>query len=242
MFQKIKQTILNLARSPKAISEINAKTDEIYWSIVFNSAIADSTWFKTKSLNPGRWAAGYPLLYILYRVYNDIKPTSILEFGLGETSKLGYQYHHAFPQSSFTIIEQDEEWLRFFSNTVHNVNPNTVLLPIEQKKVGQFETKVYRGLTEKLLGKKFDLIIVDGPWGSQHYSRYQIIDVVENDLLAKDFVILFDDYDRPGEKETVSKLREVLKARNISFKEGLYWGMKGSILICSEKYKFLTSL
>ena len=79
--------------------EMLKKTDELNWSAIFNSAISGSSWFKKQSLYPGRWAAGYPFLYILFRVYNDIKPKRILEFGLGETSKLSYQYIEAHPES-----------------------------------------------------------------------------------------------------------------------------------------------
>ncbi|WP_221394279.1 hypothetical protein [Dyadobacter sp. NIV53] len=139
------------------------KTDETNWSIIFNSAISGSTWFKKQSLYPGRWAAGYPFLYILFRVYNDIKPRNILEFGLGETSKLSYQYHEASVGSKLTIIEQDQNWLNFFSNTIHNVVPNTILLNLEYKSIEGFETKVYEGLLQKLNSEKFDFILVDGP-------------------------------------------------------------------------------
>ena len=242
MLRHIKNIILGQIKSYDLLKDVRKKTDEITWSAIFNSAIIDSSWFKIKSLNPGRWAAGYPMLYILYRVYNDIKPKSILEFGLGETSKLSYQYHEAFPESELTIIEQDQNWLNFFSKNIHNVIPNTVLLDIEYRNVNGFETKTYDGLIKKVKGKKFDFILVDGPWGSDHFSRYQVIDLVENDHLAHEFVIIIDDYDRKGEQETASKLREVFKSKGIAFVEEAYHGAKSTLLICSESYKFLASL
>lgn len=242
MLKHIKNVILGQIKSYDLLTDIRKKTDEITWSAIFNSAIIDSSWFKIKSLNPGRWAAGYPMLYILYRVYNDIKPKSILEFGLGETSKLSYQYHEAFPESELTIIEQDQNWLNFFSKNIHNVIPNTVLLDIEYRNVNGFETKTYDGLIEKVKGKKFDFILVDGPWGSDHFSRYQVVDLAENDHLADKFVIIIDDYDRKGEQETASKLREILKSKGITFVEEAYHGIKSTLLICSGSYKFLASL
>ncbi len=51
-----------------------------------------------------------------------------------------------------------------------------------------------------------------------------------------------DDYERTGEQETVKKLKEVFKNKGISFVEETYHGAKSTLLICSENYKFLTSL
>ena len=242
MLKFLKNIVRGQVRNYGLLEDIRKKTDEINWSIIFNSAITDSSWFKIKSLYPGRWAAGYPLLYILFRVYNDIKPKKILEFGLGETSKLSYQYHEAFSESELIIIEQDQNWLNFFSTNIHNVISNTILLDIEYKNIGGFETKTYEGLIQKVSGKKFDFILVDGPWGSEHFSRYQIVEIVENGNLADEFVIIIDDYERKGEQETVAKLKDIFKIKNISFVEETYHGIKSTLLICSENYKFLTSL
>lgn len=242
MIQTIKKIVANQVNGYKTLNDIRKKTEEIYWGTVFNSAISDSNWFKVKTLNPGRWAAGYPLLYILYRVYNDINPKNILEFGLGETSKLSYQYLEAFPEANLTIIEQDLNWLNFFSNKIHNVVPNTILLDLEYRQIEGHETKTYNGLIGQLKEKKFDFVIVDGPWGSEHFSRYQIVDVIENGLLEDNFIIIMDDYERTGEQETIGKVRELLKKKGLLFVEGEYSGVKNTLLICSESYKFLISL
>lgn len=242
MIKILRNVIAHQVRGYDAIKEINKKADEVYWAAVFNSAITDSKWFINQSLNPGRWAATYPFLYILYRVYNEIKPKNILEFGLGETSKLSYQYREAFPEANLTIVEQDQNWLNFFSTNIHNVVPNTLILELEHKAVNGHQSNVYKGLIDKIAGNRFDLVLVDGPWGSERYSRYQIVDVVENDLLAAEFAIIIDDCQRRGEKETAAKVKEVLKSKNVKFAEGMYSGVKDTMLICSENYKFLASL
>lgn len=242
MLKVLRDIIAHQVRGYDAIKEINRKTDELQWAAVFNSAITDSKWFVNQSLNPGRWAASYPFLYILYRVYNEIKPKNILEFGLGETSKLSYQYCEAFPEAKLTIIEQDENWLNFFSSNIHNVVPNTLVLELEHKAVYGHTTKVYKDLVEKVAGNKFDFVLVDGPWGSERYSRYQIADIVENGLLADQFAIIIDDCHRQGERDTAAKVKELLKEKNVKFAEGMYSGVKDTLLICSENYKFLTSL
>lgn len=82
------------------IKEIRAKLlgddlsalEEIRWGQIYNSTIAGSEWLKDQSVSPGRWAVGYNYLYILYRILNDVKPTNILELGLGQSTKLMAQY------------------------------------------------------------------------------------------------------------------------------------------------------
>lgn len=242
MLKIIRDVIAHQVRGYEALKEINRKADEVYWSAIFNSATTDSQWFLKKTLNPGRWAATYPFLYILYRIYNEMKPKNILEFGLGETSKVSYQYREAFPEAKLTIIEQDEKWLNFFANNIHNIIPNTLVLEVEDKTVCGYTTKVYKDLMQKLAGNKFDFIVVDGPWGSERYSRYQIADIVEGGLLADQFAIIIDDCQRRGERDTAAKVKELLRSKDVKFAEGMYSGVKDTLLICSENYKFLTSL
>lgn len=218
------------------------RLDELNWANVFNSAIANSKWLHTQSFNPGRWAAGYPMLYILYRIYNDIKPKNILEFGLGESSKLAYQYIQHQPEALLTIVEQDQNWLDFFSKEIHDISANTLLLPVETQTRYGHQVLQYQNLLETLQQKKFDLMIVDGPFGSKHYSRPQIIDLVQHNLNHASFVIIIDDYEREGERETAAKLRETLSSHNIPFSEGVYAGQKQTLLICSKNFNFLTSL
>src|SRR5690606_1299906 len=136
--------------------------NELNWANVFNSAITDSPWLKNKSFNPGRWAAGYPMLYVLYRIYNDIKPKAILEMGLGESTKLAYQYKNKNTDASLVVIEQDGNWLNFFSNEIYDIKADTILLPLEKRSIKGYMVKTYKGLTEALPKVHFNLIVVDG--------------------------------------------------------------------------------
>ncbi len=231
-----------IIKNKEQLNIIERKTDEIYWSNVFNNSISDSSWLINKSFNPGRWAAGYPMLYILFRVYDMVKPHNIIEFGLGESSKITYQYNQHFKDSKYLIIEQDNEWLDFFSSQIFNVKKNTSILKIKEQKVHDNMSKVYENLQSVTLDNKYDLIIVDGPHGSLHYSRYQIVDLIKSNNLADDFIIIIDDYDRNGEKETVNEIFNLFKNNNINYVYGIYTGIKETIIICSEKFKFLASL
>ena len=96
--------------------------------------------------------------------------------------------------------------------------------------------------TNDFINEKFDLYIVDGPHGSERYSRYDIVSLISK-LNEKDqFIIIIDDTERQGEKDTVTDIKELLKTKNISYYQGNYIGNKCVTLIVSEKYKYSISM
>lgn len=219
-----------------------ARLDEVYWANILDFTIRGSEWFTQQSLSPGRWALGFPGLYILYRTLQEVRPRTILEFGLGESTKMTFQYHRHFKGTGLTVIEQDAEWAGFFGKNVFDVNKVVKIVPLEVKGEGDREHFSYKGLMSVISGKKYDLIVIDGPWGSKHNSRGQIINIIEADLLAKKFVILLDDTNRKGERETLAAIRETLDKKGVKWAEGVYRGEAYTSVICSAGYKFLTSL
>lgn len=231
-----------LERIRNILAGSSPREDEIYWGLIFNSAIASSDWLRNKSFYPGRWAAGYPLLYVLYRIYNDLKPRAVLEFGLGETTKLLAQYKRAHPDACARVIEQDRNWLDAFNRNYFNIQEYSSCLELEKRLVFGKESYTYKGLFECIKDTKYDFVIVDGPWGSDQYSRYQIVDVVENDLLCKEFILVIDDFERPGEKQTVRKLKEALDRKNIRYAVETYSGERATLVICTPGFHLATSL
>ena len=95
-------------------------------------------------------------------------------------------------------------------------------------------------LNSLVKNEKYDLIVIDAPFGSTKYSRPQILNLIEN--IENSFCILMDDYDRNGEKETIQELFSILYSSNIKFCSTIYSGSKEHILICSENWKFLTTM
>lgn len=245
MIKRIKK-IKNQLSKIDSLLDLAAKeqqtSNELLWANIFRDTIQGSSWFVKQNVSPGRWALGYPALYILYRILNDVKPKSILEFGLGESSKLTYQYKISSEDVKLMIIEQDDNWLHFFSENNFDVKEYTRILPIKKETFLGHEINIYDGLLESINERKYNLILIDGPWGSPNYSRKQILDIIENDLLDKEFIILIDDSHRIGEQQTISELKKKLQNKKNEFVEGCYSGQKSISLICSENYKFITSL
>mgnify|MGYP000861687088 CR=1 FL=1 len=211
-------------------------------AIVFNNAISGSQWLIHKNFTPGGWAADYAFLYTLYRVLNDMKPGKIIEFGLGQTSKMIHQYAKSHNDINAITYEHNPEWVVFFYKSFeggYSINIRYLQLhTIEYKSV---KTLSYKDFENEVGNQKFNLIVVDAPFESEHYSRSQVIKMVPN-CLENSFCILIDDYNRPGEKETAHEICNILDLNKIKYNSAIYSGIKDHFLICSDDYYFLTSL
>ena len=107
--------------------------------------------------------------------------------------------------------------------------------------VKNFPVDSYKGIDEKV-NEIFDLYVIDGPFGSDHFSRYDVCLLVEKVKRNDEFIILIDDYHRIGEKETAHDLINQLMAKGIKLYTGVYQGNKSQIILATEKYRFATSL
>lgn len=240
MIKRIKQFISdNKTRQQKIISQ----NDELIWASVFYDSIKGIKGVENLPLNIGRWAGGYPFFYVLNRILKDYQPKKILEFGLGESSKFisTYLQHHLL-ESEHIIIEQDGKWkVNFQTNFVLSPRSDVYELPLIKKKYKEFEYNGYENI-ENTIVTKFDLYIVDGPFGSHNYSRFDIVGLADILSNQDEFILIMDDYNRNGEKETVEVLLSLLKSKNVNIYTAKYSGVKSLFVIATEKYKYVTSL
>ncbi|MDR0798679.1 MAG: hypothetical protein LBN18_02830 [Dysgonamonadaceae bacterium] len=241
MLKPLKRVIWDYFGINKAQLTTLTRSNEILKAITFNSTIADCEWLKYRNFSPGRHAVDYAFLYTLFRVLEGMKPKSVIEFGLGESSKLIQQYAY-FHHVEAVTVEHDPDWIRFFSNNTAGKYPVEIkLMELAKIKYKNKETLSYKNIEEELKGKQYDLIVIDGPFGSKRYSRPQILFMAKNNL-QKEFCILVDDYVRKGERETVKELLHILNQEGIKYVTKAYAGSKQHFLICSENLKFLTTL
>ena len=172
---------------------------------------------------------------------NSIKPKQILEFGLGQSSKMVHQYAN-FYQVEAVTCENDDQWISFFNEgrdgdyniKIHKMELETILYK-------GIETLTYKDIDKFIGGKKFDFILVDGPHGSKHFSRSQIVDIARNNLQPS-FCIIIDDTEREGEREIIQEVMSALDSSGIHYCRREYRASKNHTLICSQDLKFLTSL
>lgn len=232
-------------QADELFAESQGLAEESVWAQIFNNTIVGSSWLRDVPLSPGRWAVGYPYLYVLYRALDETNPDSILDLGLGQSTKMIASYVAANPSAHHTVVEHDLNWIDFFKQR-NSLSKGTELvhLPlIETAFLDDDAVSAYGGFETRLAGMKFGLISIDGPFGykAKRYSRADIVKLLP-DCLADSFVIMTDDFDRPGERATVDVIKRVLNENSIPFRSGVYSGKKQLSILTSEDLGFLCSM
>ncbi|MDR2207293.1 MAG: hypothetical protein LBE36_14175 [Flavobacteriaceae bacterium] len=159
---------------------------------------------------------------------------------MGQSSKLIHQYADYHKDIYTVTYEHDEKWVDFFKKSF-SPKIKIKLLELENIKYKKFKTLTYKNVKKEFDNQQFNLILIDAPFGSKHYSRPQILELVP-DILEQSFCIILDDYDRNGEKETAEEMLNILDKNNIKYFSNVYRGEKEHLLVCSENLKFLTSM
>ena len=238
-----------LEQKPDQMAErmerLEAKTDELIWASTFQSVTAKSSWFRNKSLAPGRWALGYPALYILYRVLNEMRPKNILELGLGQSTRMIAQYAAHYKGVRHTVVEHDKDWVAFCKKDMRlSENSGLVLLGREMVPFREAQSvRVFSGFADRFKDQSFDFICIDAPLGAdmKEYARVDVLGLMPQ-ILKKSFVLLLDDFERPGEQHTARAMEEALKDHGIPFAKGVYSGLKKTLILCSTDNRFFTLL
>lgn len=230
--------------------QVNVKScerhaSEAVWAEIFNNIISDSLWLKNTTFSAGRTAVGYPYLYVMYRVLNEIKPQHILDLGLGQTTRMIAQYASSHEDAEHFVVEHNQEWIDFFRRDFA-LSERSKIVKLDREMIAFKEAeavRVFKGFAEQFSEIKFDFISIDAPLGMdmKQYSRIDVLKMLPN-CLADDFIIMIDDTERPGETNTVNAMREQLKQSGIAFATGRYSGDKDCTVICSKNLKFVCSM
>ena len=234
------------AKNDKFYRQIN---NELKYAFVFNDTIKESEWLIKKDFSLVNSAANYSFMYSLYRILNDAEPKNILELGMGQTTKLTSQFANYFNDCKLTVLEGDEIWIENFAEQlVISENIHICHMDLENVTIdGTLNTR-FKGVLDIVADDKFDLVIIDGPQGfvvengvskELDYSRSNVLELIPKNL-AEDFIIIIDDFNRQGEQNTMSIVKELLSREGIEFYEYLCTGLKRQYVICTEKYRYVT--
>lgn len=240
--------LLSLTREVK---ENRSISDELLWANVFHDTIRGSKWLQNQSFSPGRAAIGYPTLYALYRILDEFQPKNILELGLGQSTKMIGSYARWKEQKGekceHIVVEHDNSWIDFFqtqfeiSSSTPILNMDLIKVPLDALDGSLTEVNIYQNFGTLLQGKKFDLIFVDGPFGSPVYSRMDIIDLLP-ECLNKSFIIMLDDAERDGEQNTLRMISNLLRESGITSVWSDYTGLKSTAIVTSEDLHFYCTM
>lgn len=239
IIKKIKEILIENRKSHK---KNNLLLKELDWANVYHDSIRGKEYLQQLKLNIGRWAGNYTFFYILNRILDEYKPKKILELGLGESSKFISCYlDNYLLESSHLIVEHDRLWKdKFKRSFLLSKRSSIIICPIEIKNIDGNEVNSYSGIEE--VKKKFDLYVIDGPFGSENISRIEILQLMENINDGDEFMIIMDDYQRIGEQNTIKKLLKLFENKNIDIYYNSYFGNKAVFAIGTLKYKFIESL
>lgn len=236
---------ITLDKLANGIANSTGYASEAVWAEIFNNVIAGSTWLLNTSFSPGRWAVGYPYLYVMYRILNEIRPKRILELGLGQSTRMIGQYVSSHENVEHFVVEHDLEWIDFFqrdfSLSVHSQIIQLDLAMEPYKEVA--DVRVYKEFVERFKDQKFDFICIDAPYGGDmtQYARVDVLKILPG-CLAENFIVMIDDSMRLGEKQTIKEMQYILEQNGIAYKRGKYTGKKDFVILCSESLKFVCSI
>ena len=239
---------LKIRRAIKYFRYIDRNVTECLWAHRFHDFLASISWTNIKSLKlkPGRWAVGYNFMFVALRILDTYEPNSFLEFGLGESSKLFEEYIKNYKKDAkHVIVEHDKEWVEAFQKK-YELSKNATIHWIEldaNERTGRFKYRKDR-LKQCIKDQKFEMIVIDGPWGSERFGMKSRDDIVEfiPQCLEKDFIIILDDYDRMGEKRTVREIVKKLERHGIGYCVGKYEGECDVFIIASSSRKLCATL
>lgn len=240
MIKKIKDLIRENRENQQLIIRQNK---ELEWAHIYHDSIRGKQHLENLPLNIGRWAGNYTFFYVLNRIMSDVKPKNILEFGLGESSKfISSCIINDIKVANHQIVEQSQEWTDVFRSKFElSPSSKVIVCPLVKKQIRSHEVNCYDGLEQTIQGV-FDFYLVDGPFGSSHFSRYDIYAMADRLTSSDQFIILIDDFDRIGEQETANDLVEMFKRKGIKIHVKTYIGIKKVWLLTSSDYRFLTSI
>ncbi|MBP5352863.1 MAG: glycosyltransferase family 8 protein [Alphaproteobacteria bacterium] len=231
----------HLSAQDELLQKMTAYAKENYYATLFRDTTAAAEWLENTSFTLVGGAANYSFMFILFKVLETIQPQQILEFGLGQTSRMTTRYvTHQNKKAFLDIVEHDNEWIATFSKQLP-MNGHTV---IHQKDIIRFElngvdSDKYATLDDVTTGKKFDLIIIDGPFGYERtYPRTNVLDLIPQHL-NDDFVIILDDVERQGEQNTAQLIVDKLRDNHIEFQTSYCYGYKRQLLLTSKSLHFL---
>lgn len=233
------------------IQRNRAISREILWSNIFHDTIKGSNWLQNQAFSPGRAAIGYPTLYALYRILDEFQPRSILELGLGQSTKMIGSYvkwkEQKGDECKHIVVEHDKNWIEFFKNSFAlskstEIIQMDLIKPILDWENGtQILVNMYKDFGATLTDKVFDLIFIDGPFGSDGVSRIDIIDLLP-ECLSDSFILMLDDAERNGEQNTLKMITNVLNENNIQYARNYYSGEKATAIITSENLHFYCTM
>ena len=148
-------------------------------------------------------------MYLLSRLFDEHEIRSVIEFGSGESTVFIDRAKH--PAARHVCYEHDPVWHARVAARLTGCDYR--LRPLAPTMVAGRSVRWYQDVEPQ----EFDLMLVDGPVGTERFSRFGCIELIRS-VAARDFLIIFDDYQRPGERDTVAHAVSLLRDAGVEFR------------------------
>ncbi len=183
---------------------------------------------------PIQSAANYSLLFTLLTSVLRAQPANVLELGCGETTLLLDALRRSGAwRGKLISLEHDSFWRKELSAAV---TTDIVHAPLKSRTIRGISTRAYDLTALPRPLPRFDLVLVDGPHGVPRWSRLACLDFIPESL-APEFLVILDDYERPGEKETAALVRKSLSSKGRQIFEEAILSNKHQLMIATERYR-----
>lgn len=194
----------------------------IWWSLTFSRRMLRETLLQnmfhdalskldipSPALYPTGASANYGLFYLILRIISENGVARVLDIGAGQSTLLLDALAKKYPIEVVTL-ETDSNWAeRIGGRVAHNV----IHSGLDHKTIKGVEALGYRDLSA--VEGQFDLILVDAPIGSKRHSRWAAIELIDKHR-APECVIIFDDAERSGERDTIKRFESLYGEHGIT--------------------------
>lgn len=219
--------IRNFFLAYSGVATLKAQKDILYHQILRDSLISKDI---KKPFYPVSDGANPSLLYLIARIMEEQEVSSVLELGGGQTTILLNELAR-ISELKVATLEHDKNWYEYLAE---KTDQDIYHAPLVEREVLGVKSQVYGG--DFPGSNKFDMLIVDGPIGVRKCSRLGAMEFVGKNL-NDEFIILFDDAERKGEKETIELVSRELERKGIVFESGSISGVKEQAILCTGKFR-----
>jgi len=180
-------------------------------------------------------AANYSLLYFILRAVREVKPSSILELGAGQTSLLFDELRRCgLLNADVLTIEHNPTWADYVEARVSH---KVMVLKLRSYQDGELSYDGY-DFDAVALKPVIDFLLVDGPpAGTQErgYARHCCLSLLDR-LDPAGFIIVIDDVERSGEALLCERIDQRLQSKNIAFVRGQITANKQQAVFASGRF------
>jgi hypothetical protein len=154
-------------------------------------------------------AASYGLMYFLFRVFDEHEIRNVVEFGSGQTTLLIDRIKRT--GTHHVCYEHSPDWHARFAPRL--ISCDYRLRPLKEATIEARQVQWYSGVE----ARNFDLLLVDGPIGTDRFSRFGCVELIRSHI-SNDFLIIMDDGQRRGEQDTVAHIVDLLRSAGLTFR------------------------